>query len=123
MTNKEFKNCPYCDQTIERSALTCKNCKSPLVNETTPERYNSSNENTDDDRVTLEIKCPDCNAYIPKDAPFCENCRAQGYWKEGRAKFNRSFAIHHSGCTINSCGCLLPLLLLLLMILLATGSC
>jgi len=120
---KEYRNCPYCDQTIERRARTCKHCRSALVDKTAPQIYDSTEESPDDERVTLEVKCPQCNAYIPKDAPTCEYCRGRGFGRAGKANFRRGFTIRHSGCSINSCGCLLPLLLLLLIILAATGGC
>jgi len=120
---KEYKNCLYCDQTIERNASSCKHCQSALVDETSPAIYNFPEESPDDDRVTLEVRCPNCNSYIPEDATVCENCRGRSFWKEGKTKFNKGFTIHHSGCTLNSCGCLLPLLLVLLIIFAATSGC
>jgi len=120
---KEYKNCPYCDQTIEGNAQVCKHCQSYLDDETSPVIYNFPEESPDDDRVTLEVRCPKCNSYISEDAAFCENCQGRGFWKEGKTRFNTGFTIHHSGCTLNSCGCLLPLLLVLLIIIAATGGC
>jgi len=52
---KEYKNCPYCDQTIEGNARVCKHCQSSLVDETSPE-YDFPEESPDDDRVTLEVR-------------------------------------------------------------------
>ena len=123
MAYQEYKNCPYCDQTIEANDQVCKHCQSSLVDETSPAIYDFPEESPDDDLLTLEVRCPKCNSYIPEDAPFCESCRGRGFWKEGKTKFNTGFTIHHSGCNLNSCGCLLPLLLVLIIIIAATGGC
>ncbi len=123
MAYKEYKNCPYCDQTIEGNAQVCKHCQSSLVDETSPVIYDPSEDSPDNDRITLEVRCPKCNAYIPEDAVTCENCGNRGFWKEGKTKFSTGFTMHHSGCSITSCGCMLPLLLLLLLIYVASGGC
>ncbi len=123
MAYKEYKNCPYCDQTIERNALTCKHCQSSLADKASPQLYDPSDESPDDDRITLEVRCPKCNAYIPEGATTCENCRGHGFWEESKKSFDSGFTIRHTGCTTNSCGCLLPLLILVLIIYAATGGC
>ncbi len=64
MNESEYKNCPYCDETIRQRAVKCRYCQSNLVEETSPEIYDLSQDSADDhSRVTVEAKCPKCNAF------------------------------------------------------------
>ena len=125
MTDTEYKNCPYCDETIRRKAIKCRYCQSDLADETSPEVYDFSQDSTDEEpRVTVEAKCPKCNAFVPENVTICSNCRAQLAWKDGRPRFSSGYAMQQTGCAISSFGCLLPLLLIIILMMVGLiGGC
>ena len=117
MTDSEYKNCPYCDETIRRKAIKCRHCLTDLVDETSLEVYDLSQDNTDDhSRVTVEAICPKCNAFVPENVTVCGNCRAQLSWKDGRPRLSTGYVMQQAGCAVSSLGCLLPLLFIIVMV-------
>jgi len=125
VTGNEYKNCPYCDEKIRRKAIKCRYCLSSLADETSPEVYDLSRDTSDDhSRVTVEAECPKCKAFVPENVTICSNCRAQLAWKDGKPRFSTGYAMQQTGCAISSIGCLLPLLLLIILVMIGLiGGC
>lgn len=125
MTGNDYKNCPYCDEKIRQKAIKCRYCQSDLPDEISPEVYDlSQDSNGEHYKVTVEAKCPRCNAFVPEDVTICSNCRAQLTWKDGKPRLASGFAMQQTGCAISSFGCLLPLLLIIIFVIIGLiGGC
>jgi hypothetical protein len=106
MDSNELKRCPYCGEEIKSVAIKCKHCKSDLI-ETKLCEKNSVFE-TDEQ---VDYLCPKCKAAIQEGVNLCGNCKAQIVWYEGKPQLTKAYAMQQVGCALSKIGCLLPILI------------